>query len=174
MRALEDIMAEYSSFHRDPTNQATHFVGVPMIVFALFIGFGLLKFGVLGGVPITLATAIYIVLAAYYIKLDVVLGTTLTVVLFPMLVVSEWILGFGMSVGVTAFVFFFVLGWIIQLVGHFFEGNRPNLTSNIFQVFAAPIFLVAEVFFKMGLKQDLYTAVEKKILLHNIQTSAAE
>ena len=47
----------------------------------------------------------------------------------------------------------FVLGWIIQLVGHAIEGKRPALADNILQVFNAPLFLTVEVLASMGLPQ---------------------
>ena len=40
-------------------------------------------------------------------------------------------------------------------MGHVFEGRRPALSDNLFQIFIAPVFLVAEVFFALGLKPDL-------------------
>jgi uncharacterized membrane protein YGL010W len=38
-------------------------------------------------------------------------------------------------------------------VGHAFEGRKPALADNLFQIFVAPIFLAAEVFFALGLKK---------------------
>ena len=46
MKTLIDHLAQYAAYHRDPRNIHTHFVGVPMIMFAVvvmgFIAFGLL------------------------------------------------------------------------------------------------------------------------------------
>jgi uncharacterized membrane protein YGL010W len=53
------------------------------------------------------------------------------------------------------FAILFVGGWILQLVGHVFEGRKPALADNLFQIFVAPIFLAAEVFFALGYKPEL-------------------
>ena len=58
---------------------------------------------------------------------------------------------------------FFVGGWVFQLVGHVFEGRRPALSDNLFQIFIAPIFLVAEVFFALGLKRDVRRKIEERL-----------
>ena len=34
MKTLVDHLAQYADYHRDPRNIHTHFVGVPMIMFA--------------------------------------------------------------------------------------------------------------------------------------------
>lgn len=40
MRTLEQQMSFYAAFHQDARNKATRFVGVPMIIFRLFIALG--------------------------------------------------------------------------------------------------------------------------------------
>ena len=51
MNRLPALMASYGSYHRDPRNRATHFVGVPMIVFALMVGLTLVRIPGDGGWP---------------------------------------------------------------------------------------------------------------------------
>ena len=53
---------------------------------------------------------------------------------------------------------------MVQLVGHVFEGRKPALADNLFQVFVAPIFLCAEVFFALGYKPALHAGVQKRAL----------
>jgi len=59
---------------------------------------------------------------------------------------------------------FFVGGWILQLVGHVFEGRKPALTDNLFQIFVAPIFLCAELFFALGYKPKLHAELQERAL----------
>jgi uncharacterized membrane protein YGL010W len=49
-------------------------------------------------------------------------------------------------------------GWLIQLIGHAFEGKRPALADNVLQIFNAPLFLTAEVALLLGCRQDLRRA----------------
>ena len=37
MRNLIDHLSQYGDYHRDPRNIHTHFVGVPMIMFAVVV-----------------------------------------------------------------------------------------------------------------------------------------
>ena len=37
MKTLIDHLSQYADYHRDPRNIHTHFVGVPMIMFAVVI-----------------------------------------------------------------------------------------------------------------------------------------
>ena len=76
---------------------------------------------------------------------------------------GERIAGLGAAAGWSAFAVLFIGGWIFQLVGHVFEGRRPALVDNLFQsIFIAPIFLCAELFFALGYKPQLHTAVQQR------------
>ena len=59
----------------------------------------------------------------------------------------------------TAFLVLFVGGWVLQFLGHHYEGKRPALIDNIFQGFIGPMFLVAEAMVVMGLRRDLADAM---------------
>ena len=37
MKSLEQNLTQYAAYHRDRRNIATHFVGIPMIVFAVVL-----------------------------------------------------------------------------------------------------------------------------------------
>jgi uncharacterized membrane protein YGL010W len=64
--------------------------------------------------------------------------------------------------GLVWFLVFFGGGWVIQLIGHVYEGRKPALVDNFLQIFVAPIFLAAEVFFALGYKPALHDAVQKR------------
>ena len=68
------------------------------------------------------------------------------------------------GVGFVWFLVFFGGGWVIQLIGHVWEGRKPALVDNFFQIFVAPIFLAAEVFFALGYKPGLHAAVQKRAM----------
>jgi uncharacterized membrane protein YGL010W len=75
---------------------------------------------------------------------------------------GETIAMLGAAPGWAWFAVLFIGGWILQLVGHVYEGRRPALTDNLFQIFVAPIFLTAEVFFALGYKPALHAAVQER------------
>lgn len=65
------------------------------------------------------------------------------------------------------FAALFVGGWILQLIGHGFEGRRPALADNLFQIFVAPIFLAAEASFYAGHRTKLKEAVRRRAALNS-------
>jgi uncharacterized membrane protein YGL010W len=158
MKSLEEQMSTYAAYHQDGRNKATHFVGVPLIVLSLMIPLAWLRMDV-AGLSITAAMVITTVLLAYYLALDFVLGLAMVVVMGALLWVGQAIANQGTLAGWTWFAMLFVGGWILQLVGHVFEGRRPALADNLFQIFVAPIFLCAEAFFALGYKPQLHSAV---------------
>jgi uncharacterized membrane protein YGL010W len=159
MKSLEEQMAVYSAYHQDARNKATHFVGVPIIVLSLFIPLAWLRIdGVSAGMMLAA------IVLAYYLALDLALGLAMVLVFGALLLAGERIAALGTAAGWIWFAVLFVGGWILQLVGHIFEGRRPALADNLFQVFIAPIFLCAELFFALGYKPRLHAAVRERVL----------
>ena len=156
-------MSFYAAYHQDARNKATHFIGVPAIILSLFIPLAWIGFEV-GGVAITAAMLFAAVVLAYYFFLDVPLAIAMLVVNALLLWLGQMIAAQGAAVGWIWFAILFVGGWILQLVGHVFEGRKPALADNLFQIFIAPLFLAAEVFFALGYKPALHAAVQARAL----------
>ena len=163
MKTLEDQMSFYAAYHQDARNKATHFVGVPLIVFSLMIPLGWLRAD-LGGFPLSAALVVTAVLLAYYLVLDIPLGLAMCAVFALMLWGAEPLSQAALGTSAAWFLVLFVGGWALQLWGHVYEGRKPALVDNLFQVFVAPIFLAAEVFFALGYKPRLHEAVQRRAL----------
>ncbi|MGH8691924.1 MAG: DUF962 domain-containing protein [Burkholderiales bacterium] len=163
MKTIEDQMSFYAAYHQDARNKATHFIGVPAIMLALFIPLAWIRFDA-GGVTLTAAMAFAAVVLVYYFLLDVPLALAMLVVTTALVWVGHQIAGLGPVQGWSWFAALFVGGWILQLAGHVFEGRKPALTANLFQIFVAPIFLAAEVFFALGYKPNLRDRVQQRAL----------
>jgi uncharacterized membrane protein YGL010W len=103
-------------------------------------------------------------LLIYYLVLDFVLGLAMVAVMGALLWLGHQIAQSGTLQGWTWFAVLFVGGWILQLVGHVFEGRKPALADNLFQIFVAPLFLAAEVFFALGYKPRLHAAMQERAL----------
>jgi uncharacterized membrane protein YGL010W len=160
MSALERQMSFYIRYHRDPRNKMTHLVGVPLIIFSLFIPMSWPGVDI-AGMRVTLAHLFLAVVLAYYFMLDVGLALALAVVSGALLYAGQQVAGLGHGVGWAAFGAAFVLGWFLQLLGHWFEGKRPALVDNFWQIFVAPVFLMVEVFAMLGFKRDLLRRAEE-------------
>ena len=167
MKTLEEQMAFYAAYHQDPRNKATHFVGVPLIMLAILIPLSWLR---LEAAEITVTAAMLLAAAvlAYYFMLDLLLALAMLVVIGVLIWAAESIAALGAAPGWGWFAALFIGGWVLQLIGHAFEGRRPALVDNLFQIFVAPLFLAAEVFFALGYKPEL----RKRIQLNSSARSA--
>ena len=173
MKNIEEQMSFYAAYHQNARNKATHFVGVPAIMVSLLIPLAWLRLE-LGGVSLSAAMLLAAAVLVYYFLLDAPLALAMTVVIGAMLWLGELIALQGAATGWTWFAILFVGGWIVQLVGHVFEGRRPALADNFFQVFVAPIFLAAEVFFALGYKPQLHARVQRRALeMRKVSDNAA-
>ena len=161
MQSLAAQMGFYAAYHQDPRNKATHFVGVPMIIFGLFVALGWARIDV-GGVSLTAAMLLAAVVLGWYFVLDAPLALAMLAVNALLLYLADLVSVRPVSEGLVWFALFFGGGWVIQLVGHAWEGRKPALVDNLFQVFVAPIFLAAEIFFSLGYKPALRAAVQAR------------
>jgi uncharacterized membrane protein YGL010W len=159
VKPLDEQMSIYAVYHRDRRNKATHFVGVPAIVFAILIPMSWVEIGA----GVTLAHVFAVAVLAYYLMLDALLALATMVAVAALLYAAESAAAKGAASGWIWFGTFFVGGWALQLAGHAFEGRKPALADNLFQIFVAPIFLVAEVFFAFGLKRDILKKIEARL-----------
>jgi uncharacterized membrane protein YGL010W len=148
-------LASYAAVHRSWRNKATHFVGIPIIVFSLLLILALWRVAPAGR-EISMALAIAIVAVLGWMALDLGVGLIMAALMAPTWYAAEALAGaLGPSSTVAAFAVLFVGGWALQFLGHHYEGKRPALLDNIFQGFIGPMFLVAETLVASGYRADL-------------------
>ena len=163
MKSIEEQMSFYAAYHQDARNKATHFIGVPAIMLSLFIPLAWIRIEV-GGMTLTAAMLFAAVVLVYYFLLDVPLAAAMLVITGAMVWIGHALADLGAAPGWIWFAVLFVGGWIVQLIGHVYEGRKPALVDNLFQIFIAPLFLAAEVFFALGYKPRLHAAVQERAL----------
>lgn len=163
MKTLEDQMSFYAAYHQDSRNKVSHFIGVPAIVLGVMVALAWLRSDV-AGTTVSGAMVITAAVLAYYIFLDLPLGLAMAVVFAALLYAAELIAALPLTESAAWFFLLFAGGWVVQLIGHVFEGRKPALADNLFQIFVAPIFLCAEVFFALGYKPQLHAAVQKRAM----------
>jgi uncharacterized membrane protein YGL010W len=161
VKTIAEQMSFYAAYHQDGRNKATHFIGVPAIMLSLFIPLAWLRVD-LGATTVTAAMLFAAVVLVYYFLLDVPLALAMLVITSILVFVGHKIADLGAVQGWAWFAILFVGGWILQLVGHVFEGRKPALADNLFQIFVAPIFLAAEAFFALGYKPHLHREVQRR------------
>ncbi len=149
-------LGTYASYHRDERNRATHFIGIPAIIFSILVPLALLRES-----GMSAALVVSLVAVVGWIALDRVVGIAMLVMVVPMLAIAEWIArSYSSGTAWIVFAIFFIGGWAFQLVGHLWEGRRPALTDNLFQAFIGPMFIIAELLVALGLRRDLKAAID--------------
>jgi uncharacterized membrane protein YGL010W len=54
----------------------------------------------------------------------------------------------------------FVAGWIIQFIGHYYEGKKPAFADDVVGLLVGPMFVVLEMLALVGLFKDLMVQVD--------------
>lgn len=161
MKTVVDQLAKYAEYHRDRRNIVTHFIGIPMIVLAVQV---LLARPVLipGAMPVTIALLVSVITALYYLRLDKSLGLLMTVVLAIGLLLANAAAGQATATWLWIGIGLFVVGWVIQFVGHIYEGRKPAFVDDLIGLIIGPLFVAAELLFLLGFRRDLQHAIEDR------------
>jgi uncharacterized membrane protein YGL010W len=164
MRNLTEQLAAYAAYHRDRRNIATHFVGIPMIVFALCVLLARPAFAV-PGTALTISPAWIAGAAAVllYLRLSVGYGLVMAASLLVFLAGAAAVAAQPTAVWLAVGVGLFVAGWIIQFVGHYFEGRKPAFVDDLIGLLIGPLFVVVEAAFALGFSAELKRAVEAQV-----------
>ncbi|MCL1128611.1 Mpo1 family 2-hydroxy fatty acid dioxygenase [Shewanella sairae] len=157
MKSAEEQLSTYKSVHLNPKNIRTHFVGVPLIIWSLFLLLNLipLNFAVSNEPVITfnVATIFTVGVLVYYFLLHARLAIGLTIFIIPVLYTSSLVAQIPHAFWIAIVVFF--VGWVIQFIGHHYEKAKPAFVDDLNQLLIGPFFLMAEVYFMFGLEKQL-------------------
>ncbi|MGX5915234.1 DUF962 domain-containing protein [Aliidiomarina sp. Khilg15.8] len=162
MKSVTEHLAQYACYHRNRQNIFTHMIGIPLIVLAIVILLSRPQF-VLGGFELSPAILVALLAALYYIRLDIALGLLMTVLLALCLWAGNSAAAMNTSAWLTLGIGFFVVGWVFQFIGHFFEGRKPAFVDDLMGLVIGPLFVVAEVIFVLNLRQQLHARVEARV-----------
>ncbi|NRF70844.1 DUF962 domain-containing protein [Aquincola sp. S2] len=157
-RPATELLVQYAEYHRDRRNIATHFFGIPLIVFAVGV---LLARAEIAGVNLAwvvwgLTTAWYLTRGRLVLGLAVsVINGALMAAAIPLAAGSlgSW-LGWGLGT--------FVAGWVLQFIGHYYEGRKPAFVDDLVGLLVGPMFVVAEWLFAAGWGRELLAEIERR------------
>jgi uncharacterized membrane protein YGL010W len=154
-------MLKYASYHRDRRNIATHFIGIPLIVFAIGVLLGHVRFA-LGDVVVSAAGLLWIISTIWYLTLgNLALGLAVGAtngLLFA--------LGGSLAEGAQWLIWgssSFAVGWVLQFVGHFYEGRKPAFVDDLVGLLVGPMFVVGEALFALGWGRTLRADIERAV-----------
>ncbi|WDD95058.1 DUF962 domain-containing protein [Burkholderia sp. FERM BP-3421] len=162
MKTLVDHLAQYAAYHRDARNIVTHLAGIPMIVVAVSVLLSRPLFGFAGPLALTPALLLMAAFACFYLRLDLRFGLAMSVLLALALWAGQALAAQPTGVWLGAGAGLFVVGWIIQFVGHYYEGRKPAFVDDLVGLMVGPLFVVAEVVFFIGWRPEVRTEVERR------------
>ncbi|MBK4737441.1 Mpo1 family 2-hydroxy fatty acid dioxygenase [Noviherbaspirillum pedocola] len=161
MKTLTEQLAQYASYHRDPRNVATHFIGIPLIVIAITALLSRPQFD-LGGIVLSPALVAAAAALVFYFLLDLGFGLIMTALMLPILWFGAWSATLGTGVWLAIGLGCFIVGWAFQFIGHYWEGRKPAFVDDLVGLLIGPLFVVAEAMFLMGLRRALQAEVETR------------
>jgi len=150
------LLVQYARYHRDPRNIATHYVGIPLIVFAIGALLARAQFSV-AGLIVSLDVVAYLLAAQWYLRQGQrPLVLTTLVFIGTLLMLAHPLAGAPLAIWLSAALGSFVVGWVFQFVGHYWEGRKPAFVDDLRGLLVGPMFVVAEAGFALGLAQALH------------------
>ncbi len=170
MKSLVDHLSQYAAYHRDPRNIASHFIGIPLIVVAVAVLLSRPQWAV-GGLWISPAVFVALLSAWFYLRLELALGVLMTLLMGLSVWAGQVLAAQSTTVWLSSGVGMFVVGWVIQFVGHYYEGKKPAFVDDVSGLIVGPLFVVAELAFLLGLRHDLKQQIEQRsgpVLLRSV------
>jgi uncharacterized membrane protein YGL010W len=138
---IDAYFKDYASHHKTPGNKLCHYFGVPVITATAL--------GLLGNLPVAGGLT-----GSDYIRVDG--GTLLLAVTLVWYLWLDWKISipfgfFGMglyflgrAIPVPALVALFVIGWIVQYIGHYvYEKKSPAFYKNVIHFLIGPLWIFA-------------------------------
>ena len=161
MKTIVEQLSTYKSVHLDANNIKTHFIGIPTIIWSIFVWFSMLRFSIgETSIEFTFGYAFAAVVLVYYVMLHLGLAVGMVLFIIPVMysadLVAQMPYGGWIALGV------FIFGWILQLVGHKYEKAKPAFIDDLNQMLIGPLFLMAEIFFALGLLKTMNKEITGK------------
>jgi len=136
----------YSDFHQQPQSFYANLIGLPFLCLGLLIVLNFFHLIIPQVLNTTLAEIGTIILLAYYIRLNWELGLILT----PIFAFLLWISRFIGYQGPSRFAFWSIFIFLVIGLGGCFLFNRQLSKDHFKRILLAPLYLTAEICYKLG------------------------
>jgi uncharacterized membrane protein YGL010W len=143
MQTLEQQLIKYGSYHRDRRNLTTHVIGIPLIVFAVVVLMSRPAWSMLDFLPLSPALVASVIAGIYYLRLDLRIGAVMSVFLFLSLLLAAPLAALPTATFFSIGIGIFVAGWVLQFIGHIYEGRKPAFVDDLMGLIIGPIFVIA-------------------------------
>jgi uncharacterized membrane protein YGL010W len=155
MRTAEQWLTEYGASHRNPTNEALHWICVPVILWCVLGFLWIIPFPdrLHAGLPwANWATLTSLCAILYYALLSVRLALGIAPLLALMLLSLDALSRQTLAPLWLICVTLFVLAWIGQFIGHAIEKKRPSFFKDLQFLLIGPMWLLANAYRRLGIR----------------------
>jgi len=113
-------------------------------------------------VSFTLAGILSVGVLIYYLILSFPLGILALILFGPLMWSVHHVV--NMEYHFIIAISVFVIGWVIQFIGHYYEKAKPAFMDDINQLLIGPLFVIAEIYFSLGRGKVLDKSITEKAI----------
>jgi len=172
MKTAIEQLSTYKSVHLNRKNIRTHFIGVPMIIWAVALLLAGINFEIesalltdafnVQSINFTLTAVLSVLVLIYYLLLSLPLALLALLLFGPLMWSVHFVV--AMEYHTLIALITFVVGWIIQFIGHHFEKAKPAFIDDLNQLLIGPLFVIAEIYFILGQGKALDKIITEKAI----------
>tara|TARA_R110000782_G_scaffold93527_4_gene177045 strand:+ start:305 stop:817 length:513 start_codon:yes stop_codon:yes gene_type:complete len=160
---LMEMLTGYAAAHQHPLNIFVHLIGIPMIMLGVLIPLTWVSLKV-GEFRILAAHLLLLGFLLFYLTLDRLFAIAFGVGAYLLLLLAVELGSLPGNAGWIIAGSCFFGGYAAQFVGHAVEKSMPVLVKHPIQAsLAAPFFTIVELFKLVGLREDLFNEVQRRI-----------
>ncbi len=157
------MLVGYASAHQHPINIFVHLIGIPVIMLGIFIPMTWLTIDI-DGFALNLAQITVVAMFIFYLTLDWIFAVVFLMFAIAVAHLAAFLGSYPQSTSLIIAATAFFGGYAAQFIGHAIEKSMPVLLKHPLQAnLAAPFFTIVEVFKLLGLRESLFSDVQKRI-----------
>jgi uncharacterized membrane protein YGL010W len=155
MKTINQWLSAYSSSHTHKTNILFHKFAVPSIVVSLFGMLWALPFPPIMPTPfLNWSTIIAIPIVIFYFSLSSTLAIGMIIIVSLQFILFNLVERYSTIALWQPMMAIFILAWILQFIGHSIEGKRPSFFEDLTFLLIGPLWALAALYKKLGIKID--------------------
>jgi uncharacterized membrane protein YGL010W len=154
VRTVDQWLSEYGESHQNPANKGLHWICVPIIVVSLI--------GLLWALPVPAAldkisplanwgTLALVAGSIYYFAMSRALGLGMLLFVAIVLLCVAGLDALPWPLPLSC-ITLFVVAWIGQFIGHYYEGKRPSFFKDVQFLMIGPLWLMSFVYRRLGIR----------------------
>ena len=150
MKSAKEYFDEYAISHQNETNQAIHYLCVPLIFFSVIGLLMSIPTGFLENIlnlsnPLLENWAIFVglIISVFYLRLGLWYFIEMLFIILLAIIANFWL---GNQTNLLyASIIIFVLAWIGQFYGHKVEGAKPSFLKDLEFLLIGPLWVIQKL-----------------------------